>query len=88
MGSCAVRCHRGESTLAGDQLYVATEAGNLIALDRDGKTIWEKSVGGKVYTTPVAAGDLILVAPYQAEFSLAAYDAAGKQAWTFIPEKK
>ena len=74
--------------LAGDQLYVATEAGNLIALDRDGKTIWEKSVGGKVYTTPVAAGDLILVAPYQAEFSLAAYDAAGKQAWTFIPEKK
>ena len=74
--------------LAGDQLYVATEAGNLIALDRDGKTIWEKSVGGKVYTTPVATGDLILVAPYQAEFSLAAYDAAGKQAWTFIPEKK
>ena len=73
--------------LAGDQLYVATEAGNLIALDRDGKTVWEKPVGGKIYSTPVASGDLILVAPYQAEFSLAAYDAQGKQAWTFIPEK-
>lgn len=73
--------------LAGDQLYVATEAGNLIALDRDGKTVWEKSVGGKVYTTPVASSDLILVAPYQAEFALAAYDVDGKQVWTFIPEK-
>ncbi|MBM3178990.1 MAG: hypothetical protein FJZ86_01410 [Chloroflexi bacterium] len=73
--------------MAGDQLYVATEAGTLVALDRDGKTVWEKTVGGKIYTTPVVSGDLILVAPYQADFVLAAYDAAGKQAWTFVPEK-
>ncbi|MDP1778951.1 MAG: PQQ-binding-like beta-propeller repeat protein, partial [Anaerolineales bacterium] len=73
--------------IAGDQLYVATEAGTLVALDRDGKTVWEKTVGGKIYTTPVVSGDLILVAPYQADFVLAAYDAAGKQAWTFVPEK-
>ncbi len=69
----------------GDQIYVATEAGTLVALDRDGKTVWEKTVGGKIYTTPVLSGDLILVAPYQAEFVLAAYDADGKQAWTFTP---
>ncbi|MDO8753566.1 MAG: PQQ-binding-like beta-propeller repeat protein [Anaerolineales bacterium] len=73
--------------MAGDQIYVATEAGTLVALDRDGKTVWEKTVGGKIYTTPVISGDLILVAPYQAEFVLAAYDAAGKQAWTFVPGK-
>ncbi len=73
--------------IAGDQIYVATEAGTLVALDRDGKTVWEKTVGGKIYTTPVISGDLILVAPYQAEIALAAYDAAGKQAWTFTPEK-
>ncbi len=73
--------------VAGDQIYVATEAGTFVALDRDGKTVWEKTVGGKIYTTPVISGDLILVAPYQAEFVLAAYDAAGKQAWTFAPEK-
>jgi outer membrane protein assembly factor BamB len=71
--------------LAGNQLYVATEAGTLVALDRDGKTVWEKTVGGKIYTTPVLSGDLILVAPYQADFSLAAYDAQGKQAWMFTP---
>ncbi|MBI5964856.1 MAG: PQQ-binding-like beta-propeller repeat protein [Chloroflexi bacterium] len=73
--------------VVGDQIYVGTEAGTLVALDRDGKTDWEKTVGGKIYTTPVISGDLILVAPYQAEFVLAAYDAAGKQAWTFVPEK-
>jgi len=73
--------------VVGDQIYVATEAGTLVALDRDGKTDWEKTVGGKIYTTPVISGDLILVAPYQAEFVLAAYDAEGKQAWTFTPEK-
>lgn len=70
-----------------DQIYVATEAGSFIALDRDGKIVWEKTPGGKIYTTPVLSNDLILVAPYQAEFALAAYDAAGKQAWTFTPSK-
>lgn len=72
--------------VVGDQIYVATEAGSFIALDREGKIVWEKTTGGKIYTTPVLANDLILVAPYQAEFALAAYDAEGKQAWTFTPE--
>ena len=70
-----------------DQIYVATEAGTLVALDREGNTVWEKTVDSKIYTTPVLSGDLILVAPYQAEFVLAAYDVQGKQAWTFTPEK-
>jgi outer membrane protein assembly factor BamB len=79
--------------LVGDQIYVSSEAdptselGTLVALDREGKTIWTKEVGGKLYTTPVVSGDLILVAPYLADFTLAAYDADGKQAWTFTPAK-
>lgn len=71
--------------VVGDQIYVGTEAGTLVALDRDGKTLWDKTVGGKIYTTPVLSGDLILVAPYTADFILAAYDAEGKQAWIFTP---
>jgi outer membrane protein assembly factor BamB len=77
--------------VSGDQIYVASEAnptseiGTLVALDRDGKIVWSKEVGGKLYTPPVAAGDLILVAPYQADFVLAAYDVEGKQAWKFTP---
>lgn len=73
----------------GDQIYVATEEGTFFALDKDAKIVFEKEPGGKdanIYTTPVVAGDLILVAPYKADVLLVAYDAAGKQAWTFTPE--
>jgi outer membrane protein assembly factor BamB len=79
--------------LAGDQIYAASEPdpktgiGTLVALDRDGNTVWDKEIGGKLYTTPVNAGDLILVAPYQADFALAAYDVQGKQVWSFTPAK-
>ncbi len=73
--------------IVGDQIFVATEAGTLVALDRDGKVIWEKNVGGQIYTSPVVSNGLILVAPYQAEFAIAAYDMDGKQAWTYTPVK-
>lgn len=67
----------------GDRIYFVAEDGILLALDRDGKTVWEKEIGGKIYTSPVSSGELIIVAPYQADFLLAAYDTEGKQAWTF-----
>jgi len=72
---------------ADDQIYVGTEAGTFVALDPQGKTVWQKTTGGKIYTTPVISGDLILVAPYQADYLLAAFDKDGKQAWTFTPQK-
>lgn len=72
--------------VVGEQVYVATESGSFFALDREGKIAWEKAPGGKIYTTPVLSGELILVAPYQADLALVAFDAEGKQAWTFTPE--
>ena len=68
----------------GDQIYVVTEAGSLVILDRAGKFNIHQ-VGGTIYTAPVVSGDLILIAPYQAESALVAFDAAGKQVWTFTP---
>ncbi len=73
----------------GEQIYIATEEGTFIALDKGGAIKWQKDVAGKngnLYTTPIASEDLILVAPFKGDFLLAAYDAAGKQAWTFLPE--
>lgn len=67
-------------------ILVATESGSVFALDRDGKVVWTEAVGGKIYTTPVAAGDLILVAPLGAEFYLAALDQNGRQVWAFTQE--
>ena len=72
--------------LQNDHLLLATESGNIYAIDKDGKTLWFEEVGGKIYTTPVTAGDLILVAPLGAEFYLAALDSNGRQVWTFTPE--
>jgi outer membrane protein assembly factor BamB len=68
-----------------ENILVATESGAVFALDRDGKVLWTQQIGGKIYTTPVAAGDVILVAPLETEFYLAALDQNGRQIWTFSP---
>jgi glucose dehydrogenase len=68
-----------------DHILLATESGSIYAVDRDGKVLWSEEVGGKIYTTPVAAGDVILVAPLETDFYLAALDPNGRQIWTFAP---
>jgi len=70
-----------------DHILLATESGSLIALGRDGKTLWKEEIGGKIYTTPVAVSNLTIVAPLETEFFLAALDANGRQVWTFTPQK-
>ena len=69
-----------------EHILLATESGSIFAVDRDGKVLWSEQVGGKIYTTPIAVGDLTIVAPLETEFYLAALDANGRQAWTFAPE--
>ncbi len=51
-----------------DGVVFATESGSLYAYKPDGSTLWPPAViGGKIYTTPVLAGDRILVAPMGAK---------------------
>ena len=78
-----------------DYILVATETGgteespgNIFAISREGEILWDEEVGGKIYTTPVAAGELILVAPLGADAYLYAYDLDGHEAsWSpFTPE--
>jgi len=69
-----------------DHIVLATESGSVFAIDRDGKVLWSEEIGGKIYTTPIASGDLTIVAPLETEFYLAALDSNGRQVWTFIPE--
>lgn len=68
-----------------DHILLATESGSIFALDRDGKVLWTEEIGGKIYTTPVAAGDLTVVATLETDFYLAALDLNGRQVWTFTP---
>jgi outer membrane protein assembly factor BamB len=60
-----------------DGVVVATEAGSIYGYKPDGSTLWppitiEKA---KIYTTPVLAGDRILVAPMGAQYLLYAVNA-------------
>jgi outer membrane protein assembly factor BamB len=77
----------GNAIFQNDHLLLATESGNIYAIGKDGKTLWFEGVGGKIYSTPVAVGDLILVAPLETDFYLAALDTNGRQVWTFPQEK-
>ena len=69
-----------------EYIFLATESGLGVAVDRDGKVIWSEEIGGRIYSAPVAAGDLTIVAPLETEFYLAALDLNGRQVWTFTPE--
>ena len=73
--------------LADGSMVVATESGSLFTFDTSGVKMWDITPGGKIYTSPVAAGDptagLIMVAPLNTDFLLAAVSRDGKLVWKF-----
>ncbi|HEX6036267.1 MAG TPA: PQQ-binding-like beta-propeller repeat protein, partial [Anaerolineales bacterium] len=72
-----------------DYIVLATESGSVYAISRDGKVLWSQKVGeerSKIYTTPIAAGDLTIVAPLETDAYLVALDSNGRQVWAFTPE--
>jgi outer membrane protein assembly factor BamB len=76
----------GSPLIVDDNIVFATESGSVYAVDTEGKIVWQKDVGGQIYTAPVAGAERIIVAPLQAEFSLAFLDTNGNQVYTFSPE--
>lgn len=73
----------GSPLSQGDGFVVGTEAGTLVAYGANGVKSWETTVGGKIYTSPVAAGSMIAVAPLNTDFLLAGVDPSGKVLWKF-----
>jgi outer membrane protein assembly factor BamB len=67
-----------------DGVLVATESGSLYAFDSQGSKVWDITVGGQIYTTPVIIGDKILVAPMKGDSLISAVSLDGKLLpWTF-----
>lgn len=82
------RAISGTPMLLGDTLYFASESGVLYAVDpANGNPRWNKPLNGRIYVGPQAVGDTIVVALYDAEFLLMAFDASGNQKWTYTPAK-
>lgn len=77
----------GSPLVTDDTIYVVTGNGYIYAFDKEGKTLWNKQLGGKLQTTPVSAGELILVASTDSDELLFALDNNGNQQWAFTPEK-
>jgi eukaryotic-like serine/threonine-protein kinase len=71
-------------------ILVATESGAIYKVSPDGKyELWggqNQQPGGKIYTTPVLAGDVVLVSPMNSGAFLYAYDLNGKQKWSYKPK--
>ncbi len=69
------------------QVFFVTENGTVYSFMPGANPQSMEKLDGKLYTAPVAAGDLILVAPFQGEFLLVALNADGKVVWSFTSEK-
>ena len=76
----------GNPLLADSEIVFATESGSVYAVDVEGNIVWQRDVGGQIYTAPVSGSERIVVAPMQADFALAVLDTNGNQVWTFEPE--
>jgi outer membrane protein assembly factor BamB len=74
--------------VSGETLYVTTEKGSLYAINLEGAVQWSQTIPGKLYAPPVAAGDLILVAPMGGEEQLVAYNQNGARQWAFVAVTK
>jgi outer membrane protein assembly factor BamB len=78
--------------LGKDAVYFTAEAGVLYAVDLEGNPLWERQILGdngresKLFTSPVVAGDRILVAPMNIGQVLVALDLNGNRLWDFTPE--
>jgi outer membrane protein assembly factor BamB len=75
----------GTPLVIDDMIVFTTEADTVYAVDREGNPLWSQAIGGKIYSSPVAAGDLILVAPIESDSMLIALSSNGTQKWKFTP---
>lgn len=74
----------GTPLVVGEVVYFGAASGILYAVNTsDGSPRWNKVFEGKLHFGPVAAGDLILVAPTRGDQLLFALDQNGNQMWAF-----
>jgi outer membrane protein assembly factor BamB len=77
----------GTPLILEDKIIFGTELGTLYFLDRETLEDDREILVGKLYGTPILAGERILVAPVNGDYTLIAFDLEGKQDWTFTPDK-
>ena len=69
-----------------NDVLVPTESGNIYSVNKENGTsaVWRQvDKKGKAYTTPVQAGDYVLVAYTESDYYLIALDRDGDKKWTY-----
>lgn len=72
----------GAAAVMPSSLLFVTDAGDLVAVSFKGEKLWSQRINGKLYTTPVVAGEKVIVAVKESEKLLFAYDFSGKELWS------
>jgi outer membrane protein assembly factor BamB len=72
-----------QPVLLDGRVILATESGSVYAINTDGSMENLYTFTGKLYTTPVVAGKLLLVAPFRGDFMLGALELDGGLAWQY-----
>ena len=62
----------GSPLVLPDGVLVGTDSGSIFAFDPLGVKRWDTTIGGNIYTNPVASGTLIVVAPINSDALLVA----------------
>jgi outer membrane protein assembly factor BamB len=73
--------------VAGDNIYFSTESDTLYTVSTAGAIVRNVLIGGVIYSSPVIAGDIILVAPTGFDSLLVALNLESTQQWTYTPAK-
>ena len=70
------------------QVIFVTEDGTVYSLKPGENPQSMEKLNGKLYTAPVAAGNLLLIAPFQGDYLLVALDMDGKEEWHYPMAQK
>ncbi len=72
----------------GDKIYFTTESDTFFIVSTTGNIESSQVVGGLIYSSPVIAGESILLTPTNFTSLLVALQLNGAQKWTYTPAKK
>lgn len=70
-----------------DGLVYVVDNGEVYHIGFNGQQIWPRTISGKLYGSPVVAGERIVVPVLQGEKLLMAFDLEGNQTWSYAPSK-
>jgi len=76
----------GDPLVANDHVYVSTENGQVMSIGIDGSIQWTQTVEGQAFSSPVLAGELILIGLVDGDAVVTALDSNGNIEWSFVPQ--